>query len=82
MVISFFLSLVLFDCVFAITNNLSILLQSEQISYGAASSCIKATRTTLINLKSEEEWSKIWEKAVALAEGWCHCSFFEEQTSL
>ena len=63
----FFLSLVLFDRVFAITNNLCNLLQSEQISYSAAASCIKATRTTLINLKSEEEWSKIWLKAIALA---------------
>ena len=65
---SFFLSLVLFDHVFAITNNLSNLLQSEQISYSAAASCIKANRTILMNLRSEEEWSKIWVKAVALAE--------------
>ncbi|XP_011404137.1 PREDICTED: zinc finger MYM-type protein 1-like [Amphimedon queenslandica] len=41
---SFFLSLALFNHVFAITNNLSILLQSEQISYSAAASSIKATR--------------------------------------
>ena len=60
----FFLSLVFFDRVLAITNNLSNLLQSEQISYSVAASCIKATRTTLINLRSEEEWSKIWETVV------------------
>ena len=64
----FLLSLVLFERIFNITNKLSNLLQSEKISYAAAASCIRATKATLVNLRSEETWCDIWEEAVSLAE--------------
>ena len=64
----FLLSLVLLEKIFAITNNLSQLLQSEVIHYAAAASCISATKTTLSSLRSDEEWKTLWEVAVSLAE--------------
>ena len=54
----FLLSLFLFERIFNITNKLSNLLQSEKISYAAAS-CIRATKATLVNLRSEETWCDI-----------------------
>ena len=54
--------------IFAITNNLSQLLQSEVIHYSAAASCISATKATLSTLRSDKEWKTLWEVAVSLAE--------------
>ena len=65
---SFFLSLVLFEKIFGMTNNLSNLLQAEHLNYATAASCIKATKTTLSDLRSEEAWEKVWEKSLSLAE--------------
>ena len=64
----FLLSLVLLEKIFAITNNLSQLLQSEVIHYAAAASCISATKATLSTLRSDEEWKTLWEVAISLAE--------------
>ena len=64
----FLLSLVLFEKIFCITNNLSNLLQSEQINYAAAASCIRATKTALSDLRSEGEWVKVWDTTKSLAE--------------
>ena len=63
----FFLSLVLFEKIFSITGNLSNLLQAEQLNYAGAAACIRATKQTLTNLRSDSEWLKIWEEAVNLA---------------
>ena len=65
---SFFLSLVLFEKIFGITNNLSNLLQAEHLNYATAASCIKATKTTLSDLRSEEVWEKVWEQSLSLSE--------------
>jgi hypothetical protein len=64
----FLLSLILFERIFSITNNLSTLLQSENISYMAAASSIRATITTISDMRSEKEWSEIWDRAVSMAE--------------
>ena len=64
----FLLSLVLFEKVFSITNSLSNLLQAEHISYAAVASCIKATKTTLSDLRSEAAWRKVWDQAISIAE--------------
>ncbi|XP_011407653.1 PREDICTED: zinc finger MYM-type protein 1-like [Amphimedon queenslandica] len=64
---SFLLSLIIFDKIFSITGNLSNLLQAEQINYSAAAICITATKTTLVNLRSEAKWKKLWDEAVKLA---------------
>ena len=64
----FLLSLGLLERIFAITNNLSQLLQSEVIHYSAAASCISATKATLSSLRSDKEWKTLWEVAVSLAE--------------
>ena len=61
---SFFLSLVLFEKIFGITNNLSNLLQAEHLNYATAASCIKATKTTLSDLRSEEVWENRYGKKV------------------
>ena len=63
----FLLSLILFNKIFSITGNLSNLLQTEQLHYAGAASCIEATKITLYNLRSESEWQKIWDEAVTLA---------------
>ena len=56
----FHLSLVLLERKFAITNNLSQLLQSEVVHYSAAASCISATKVTLSSLRSDrvEDYGK------------------------
>jgi hypothetical protein len=64
----FLLSLVVLEKIFAFTNNLSQLLQSEVIHYAAAASCISTTKTTLSSLRSDEEWKTLWKVAVLLAE--------------
>uniref|UniRef100_A0A1X7VWZ2 TTF-type domain-containing protein n=1 Tax=Amphimedon queenslandica TaxID=400682 RepID=A0A1X7VWZ2_AMPQE len=64
----FLLSLILFERIFSISNNLSTLLQSQKISYAAAASCIKGTMLTIANLRSDDEWSQIWAQAVSMAE--------------
>ena len=64
----FILSLVLFERLFGITNNLSNLLQAEQISYTAAAMCITATKSTLSSLRSEVEWGKVWQEETSVAE--------------
>lgn len=64
----FILSLVLLEKIFAVTNNLSQLLQSSVIHFAAAATCISATKTTLNSLRSDKEWDAIWEVAVSLAE--------------
>lgn len=64
----FLLSLVLFEKIFGITNSLSNLLQAEYISYASVASCIKATKTTLSELRSEEAWRKVWDQAISIAE--------------
>uniref|UniRef100_A0A1X7U2L8 Uncharacterized protein n=1 Tax=Amphimedon queenslandica TaxID=400682 RepID=A0A1X7U2L8_AMPQE len=64
----FLLSLILFEHIFFISNNLPTLLQSEKISYAAAASCIKGTMLTIANLRSDHEWSQIWAQAVPMAE--------------
>ena len=64
---SFLLSLVLFAKIFSITGNLSNLLQSEQLNYAGAANCIRATKQTLICLRSERKWLEIWEETVDLA---------------
>ena len=64
----FFLSLIIFDKIFSITGNLSNLLQAEELNYAGAAACIKATKTTLTNLRSDSEWDEIWSVAVELAE--------------
>ncbi len=51
----FLLSLVLFEKIFSITSNLSNLLQAEHLSYATVAACIKATKTTLFNLKNRRE---------------------------
>uniref|UniRef100_A0A1X7TPX0 Uncharacterized protein n=1 Tax=Amphimedon queenslandica TaxID=400682 RepID=A0A1X7TPX0_AMPQE len=53
---------------FSITGKLSDLLQSEQLNYAAAATCIEATKITLVNLRTESEWQLIWDTAVQLAE--------------
>jgi hypothetical protein len=63
----FLLSLVLFEKIFSIINNLSQLLQSEAIHYAAAATCISATQTNLTSLRSNEEWMTVWEVAVSIA---------------
>ena len=63
----FLLSLILFNKIFSITGNPSNLLQTEQLNYAGAASCIEATKITLSNLRSESEWQKIWDEAVTLA---------------
>ena len=52
---SFLLSLVLFEKIFSVTGNLSNLLQSEQLNYAGAANCIRATKQTLICLRSERK---------------------------
>ncbi len=52
----FLLSLVLFEKIFSMTSNLSNLLQSEQISFAAAARCIRATKTALSDIRSEQNW--------------------------
>ena len=64
---SFLLSLIIFDKIFSITGNLSNLLQAEQINYSAAANCITATKTTLVNLRSEAKWRELRDEAVKLA---------------
>ena len=54
----FLLSLVLFNKIFGMTNNQSNLLQAEQLSYATAASCIKASKSTLSDLRSVEMWEK------------------------
>ena len=56
---SFLLFLILFNKIFSITGNLSNLLQTEQLNYAGAASCIEATKITLSNLRSKSEWQKI-----------------------
>ena len=63
----FFLSLILYEKIFSITKKLSNLLQTEQLNYGGASSCIHATKGSIESLRSESEWVKIWEEVVELA---------------
>ena len=58
----FFLSLLLFEKIFSITDKLSNLLQAVMLS------CIDATKRTISNLRSEENWAEIWEEAVSMAE--------------
>ena len=65
---SFVLSLCLIDKLFSITGKLSDLLQSEQINYAAAATCIEATKTTSTSLRTESEWQKIYDTAVEIAE--------------
>ena len=60
--------MVLLEKIFAVTNNLSQLLQSSVIHFAAAATCISATKTTLNSLRSDKEWDAIWEVAVSLAE--------------
>ena len=64
---SFLLSLVLFEKVFVIVNNLSTLLQAEQLCYGNVASCIKATKVALSNLRRDDVWMIVWDKATSLA---------------
>ena len=64
---SFLLSLIICDKIFSITGNLSNLLQAEQINYSAAANCITATKTTLVNLRSEAKWRELRDEAVKLA---------------
>ena len=52
----FLLSLVLFEKIFSMTSTLSNLLQSEQISFAAAARCIRATKTALSDIRSEQNW--------------------------
>ena len=63
----FFLSLILYEKIFSITGKLSNLLQAEQVNYGGASYCIRATKGSIESLQSESELVKIWEEAVELA---------------
>ena len=64
---SFVLSLILFEKVFAIVNNLSTLLQAEQLCYASVASCIKATKVALSDLRRDDVWMKVWDKATSLA---------------
>ena len=64
---SFLLSLVLFEKVFVIVNNLSSLLQAEQLCYGNVAPCIKATKVALSNLRKHDVWMIVWDKATSLA---------------
>lgn len=64
----FLLSIVLFEKVFSIANNLSNLLQADNISYACVASCIKATKSALSDLRSEDVWAKVWSEATTLAE--------------
>ena len=52
----FLMSLVLFEKIFSITNNLSNLLQAEQLSYASVANCIKATKCALSDIRSVEMW--------------------------
>ena len=63
----FLLSLIMFDKIFSITGNLSNLLQTEQLNYAAAATCIEATKTTLYSLRSDTEWKKIWDETLTIA---------------
>jgi hypothetical protein len=38
------------------------------LSYAAAACCINATKQTIKDLRSNEEWDKIWAEAVSIAE--------------
>uniref|UniRef100_A0A1X7V0P6 TTF-type domain-containing protein n=1 Tax=Amphimedon queenslandica TaxID=400682 RepID=A0A1X7V0P6_AMPQE len=62
----FILSLILFEKIFSVTGNLSNLLQAEQLNYAGAAACIRATKQTLQNLRSEEKWLEIWKETVEL----------------
>lgn len=63
----FVLSLVLFERIFASVNNLSSLLQAEQICYTSATTCINATKVALSSMRSDGEWKGVWDKARSLA---------------
>ena len=65
--------LVVLERIFAITNNLSQLLQSEVIHHSAAAACIFATMATLSSLRSDKEWVTLWEVVVSLAEKCDNC---------
>ena len=61
------LSLVLFERIFGIVNNLSTLLQAEQICYASVASCIKATKVALSSLRRADVWMAVWDNAMSLA---------------
>jgi len=63
----FTLCLVMFERIFAITLKLSDILQAERLDFAGAVTCIEVSMETLHDMQSEEEWKKIWEKAVSLA---------------
>ena len=45
---------------FAITSELSDVLQAECTNFAGAVSCFEATVQTLQDMRTEEEWKKIW----------------------
>ena len=63
----FLLSLLLFEKIFSVTAKLSDVLQAEQLNYAAAAACIRATKATIQDLRSETEWKKIWLEVVSIA---------------
>ena len=63
----FTLCLVMFERILANTSKLSDILQAERLDFAGAVTCIEVSMETLHDMRSEEEWKKIWEKAVSLA---------------
>jgi hypothetical protein len=64
----FLLQLVFFEKIFSITSKLSDLLQAKKLNYAAAATCISATKTAILCLRSEDEWSKLLHEAKSLAD--------------
>lgn len=44
------------------------MLQADHISYACVASCIKATKSALADLRSEDVWGKVWSEATSLAD--------------
>ena len=57
----------LFDGIFAITGNLSNLLQAKDLNYAAAATCIEATKQTVADLRNESVWMEVWKESVEIA---------------
>ena len=65
---TFFLCLLVFDSIFAITAKLSDTLQAPKVNLAAAVQLVTAQISILEDYRSDSQWNKIWDEAKSLAE--------------
>ena len=64
----FLLTLIIFDKVLTYTKSLSDCLQGTQVNLGKAGDLVTATVSTLVSLRTDEEWDKVYAYAERVAE--------------